>query len=1295
MKTNRSRAAVIFYRAILSCVVALGLAGEPVARARTITVSLEFTRFQFSVLDPYSPGQTWYTVATLVSSDVPPITYDEVDSATNNSTSGNPAFGGSENGYGYGYYNDIGSAVNAATNGVWTLTVNKGDVSQKQYTFTVSATGLLLDDNNYPAIQISTPADGDPAASTNSTFAWTGAATWEELDLDDRSPDYSFYVGDSPSSDTTTWSAAPLALGTNYFEVTYKTNAAVWITISTPVDNQSHPFTNWVGGAKLVDYAESGFVTTTNPPAPSAGHTLIAHYTFDNSGDIGQDSSGNGNDINCGGYWGPLGHIFTNTAVAGGGAVQFFGDSGMTPCGQAFTSWTNTLAGSFTVSAWISTTNAVGNDGDDLADYNGQSVIYADNNNLGATPVALTGTKAAFRTTDPSGNDDTLHSFQSVTTGNYVHIVATRDQITGEKKIYINGVLDNSDFASTNSLTGAGWVSIGGEFGSAYHGLVDDVQIYSGVLSDSDVAYLYGNPGASVADVSGGSQELNTALGTTNLSWTTGGDTSWFVETTNTANGSAAAAQSGSVTNNQSSKLSVTITGPGTLTFYWSSIANDPNQGFHYEFDLDGNQNDSISGDSDWQQDGPFSIPAGTHTLTWMVTANGDTDPTQAGYLDQVSFVAAVPPIITLNPFSQTNYPGYNVALLAAAATNSPVTWQWFQVGSTLPIPNATAALFIPTNSGTASVAGSYYAVASTAVGSANTTTAAVSFVSAPLPPDWSAAFKSPLLPMDLYSATTNYYYGCLTDTNGNLYTAAVFNGNMMMTNGITNIDSGAGGDGAAIVKQSPTGAPLWAATITNNGNGSAHAYCVAPAPGGGVYVSGNYTGTNWLGTNRLIDAGGGDIFLARFDANGSNLWVKTFGSTNTDFVVLNTLTADPAGNVTIAGLLGGGPVSIGSSNYTVVGQQGVIAQFDETGAVRWSQLTGFGQYLVWSSGRLYVSLNTTASGGTTNVSIGGSSNVTDRAWAIACLNATNGQAIWVRGVGARYGSSSGNPYAGGITDDPPRVAVAGTNVFLTGVAYDTTAAFGAITVNFGDLRGQYFARYDTNGNAQVATTYGSLTTTPFAAVADAKGDLYVSGDFDTYAIFGNDIIATPVATRPFNGLYFSQAFVAKFDINGNPLWAREAVVSSYGSVNFGGIALAADGVWASGWGQSGYYPEIEPVVFGTNTVYSDGRWVSGGAGGSTTIIWSPGGMLAKVTDGVVAASPVTLLHPVDNGVNFQFQFLSESGFNHNILYRTNLVVGNWLTNSTVSGDGTVKTISLPLSIFSPSKTGFIRVSTQ
>src|SRR5208282_3956353 len=215
-----------------------------------------------------------------------------------------------------------------------------------------------------------------------------------------------------------------------------------------------------------------------------------------------------------------------------------------------------------------------------------------------------------------------------------------------------------------------------------------------------------------------------------------------------------------------------------TLTFSWACMAD--NTSFDYEAYLDGDPNngylDDLYYDIGWYQDGPFAIPAGTHTISWTAFAYGDTDPTEAGFLDQVSYVPDTAPTITLNPFSQTNYPGYNVALFSAATSNPTATWQWFKVGPGL-IANATNALYLPTNSGTAGVVGSYYAVASNIAGSATTLTAAVSFVSAPLPPDWARAFKTQLA-NNSTDATTNYNIACLFDSTGtNIYTVGSVDG--------------------------------------------------------------------------------------------------------------------------------------------------------------------------------------------------------------------------------------------------------------------------------------------------------------------------------------------------------------------------------------------------------------------------------------------------------------------------------------------------------------------------------------
>ena len=210
----------------------------------------------------------------------------------------------------------------------------------------------------------------------------------------------------------------------------------------------------------------------------------------------------------------------------------------------------------------------------------------------------------------------------------------------------------------------------------------------------ANVQFTVGSPAA----------DFNADLGTTNLPWATMGDAAWFTETTNTYNGAPTADQSGSVTGSQSSTLSVIVTGPGTLTYSWSSIANDPNAGFSCEFDVDGNYSNNITGDTDWYQDGPYAIGPGQHTLSWTAYANYDTDPTQAGFLDQVSFVTASSPTLTV-----TDSPPAGLAPLAVQFTspgvdslgNTITNWNWnFGDGGT---STAQSPLYTYTN------AGSYY----------------------------------------------------------------------------------------------------------------------------------------------------------------------------------------------------------------------------------------------------------------------------------------------------------------------------------------------------------------------------------------------------------------------------------------------------------------------------------------------------------------------------------------------------------------------------------------------------------
>ena len=183
---------------------------------------------------------------------------------------------------------------------------------------------------------------------------------------------------------------------------------------------------------------------------------------------------------------------------------------------------------------------------------------------------------------------------------------------------------------------------------------------------------------------------------------------------------------------------------------------------------------------------------------------------------------------------------------------------------------------------------------------------------------------------------------------------------------------------------------------------------------------------------------------------------------------------------------------------------------------------------------------------------------------------------------------------------------------FSLGRLTEPSASFGPYTVSWNTAPGQYFARYDTNGNPQLATSFGSPTTRPHVITARTNGDVYVAGDFDGLSFFGTNLIAADRngAVAP---LGFGDAFVAKFDRNGNPFWAREATAEmpiyygTNGYVNLRGLALTPDGVWASGFGQG-------EIHFGSFNEVSDIQYIPEGIIGDL-LIWRNGGEFGKITE--------------------------------------------------------------------------------
>jgi hypothetical protein len=392
---------------------------------------------------------------------------------------------------------------------------------------------------------------------------------------------------------------------------------------------------------------------------PTTGATLTAHYTFDNPSDLGEDSSPNHYHLNASGVWNG-GDVFDSTdAIAGGGAAEFDSAGGN---GGGFLSYNpappgvlSALSGNFSVSIWVKTVQSLGNAGDPA--WAGAAVVSADVPGIPGLdddliPIALTDGEVAFNTGGSS--DHTVNSSTTVNNGNYHHLVVTRQQATGEKKIYIDGVLDSTATDEANVLNSPALLTLGakmdasqtdpanGDPQNGYEGWLDDLQIYSSVLSPSQVAYLFSHPG----NIVGSAGTLAESVNATNLVWATSGETNWFPQTGITHDG-VAAARSGAIGNNQFSTIRTIIYGTNVLTFWWK-VDSEENSDY-LEFYDNGNFVESLSGNSGWQQYAHDLTDPGQHVLEWTFIKDGSGSSGQdAAFLDEVS-LAVVPPRAPVN----------------------------------------------------------------------------------------------------------------------------------------------------------------------------------------------------------------------------------------------------------------------------------------------------------------------------------------------------------------------------------------------------------------------------------------------------------------------------------------------------------------------------------------------------------------------------------------------------------------------------------------------------------------------
>jgi hypothetical protein len=218
---------------------------------------------------------------------------------------------------------------------------------------------------------------------------------------------------------------------------------------------------------------------------------------------------------------------------------------------------------------------------------------------------------------------------------------------------------------------------------------------YQVVISNAFGATISSNATLTVID-------LAMALNASDLVWTNGGSAAWFAEGSVTHDG-VAAAQSGAITNNQTSTLQTSVTGPGTLTFWWRFSYQNSFDSLN--FYVNGSQQVSSSFTFNWQQK-TFYLGNGTQNLQWtysrsyMPFGNMST-----GWMDQVTFTpGGTPLIITLAPTNQFLMTKATASFVSSAMGTPPIGYQWQFNGTNLAKAtnsSLTIANVQPTNSGT------------------------------------------------------------------------------------------------------------------------------------------------------------------------------------------------------------------------------------------------------------------------------------------------------------------------------------------------------------------------------------------------------------------------------------------------------------------------------------------------------------------------------------------------------------------------------------------------------------------
>lgn len=337
----------------------------------------------------------------------------------------------------------------------------------------------------------------------------------------------------------------------------------------------------------------------------------------------------------------------------------------------------------------------------------------------------------------------------------------------------------------------------------------------------------------------------------------------------------------------------------------------------------------------------------------------------------------------------------------------------------------------------------------------------------------------------------------------------------------------------------------------------------------GNTVVCGSFYGTLSIGVlPPIMSNGQSDLYIAKFDAVGTPLWVRTAGGT--DFDEALDVAVDSEGRITITGYFQSPSITMGGTTLNRQGNMDIlVAQFDAAGDVQWAQRYGWSASsgLEWgraiaadANGDLYVTgqyKSALVVPGLTDLQ---ACNGREQGFLLK-LDA-DGNGLW-----SLMPLCTGDASLGLTTCDALAIGPDGS-VYLGGDFRGDTAYFATDTLaNFmpsGQSDDGFVVKYSPAGEelwvrAWAGTNYDEIR----ALATDSEGNLLVA----TTREGGHLIDGIDLPITGSNGIY--RMTLWKLNPDGTAIWGRRAGDTTFAH-EFSTLAVDAnDHVWAGGYYQS------------------------------------------------------------------------------------------------------------------------------